>query len=227
MDHWEHESEERGLPLQRVLTDTGDRAAALVGIGIAVAVLLVLGSVAVVAGGEAGTWLYVVLIALAAVVGYITYRRLRVWAGWGNPELFLPSSADLSLGDHVTVRFRRVARRGSDPEGLSVAGRLLVEEVTRRVDRDGERSHDHVELVYEAPVETVLTTIVGRTVEADLALDIPLADVPPTLDLPSNMVRWRLIVGIEAPNAPDDDSTFPLVVAPVVAHRLQSGGVGR
>ena len=227
MDHWEQESEDRGLPLQRVLTDTGDRAAALIGLGVGVVILAVLGAVAVIVGGDAGWWLYSALGAIAAVVGYLTYRRLRVWAGWGNPELFLPSSEDLALGDRVIARFRRVARRGTDPSGLAVTGRIVVEEVTRRLDRDGERSHDHVEVVHDAPVDVVLTTVVGRTVEADLGLEIPLADVPPSLDLPANVVRWRLIVRIEAPNAPDDDSTFPLVVAPAVAQRLQSGGVGR
>lgn len=227
MDDREHESEERGLALQRVLTDTGDRTTALIGAGVGAALLLTLVIVAITAGGDAASWVYVLLAVAALVVLYLTYRRMRVWAGWGNPELFLPSSDDLRLGDHVVVRFRRTARHGADPAGLTATATLVAEEVTRQADPGTRNPVEHVTVVHDEPLEIMSTDVVNQRVEVDIALDVPLSAAPPTMDLTSNSVRWRLVVRIEAPNAPDDDSTFPLIVAPEVAARLQSGGTGR
>lgn len=227
MDRREHESEELGLPLHRVLTDRADRTVALSGLAVVVALLAAVVAIAVTAGGDASAWLYVALALVAVAILVFTYRRVLVWAGWGNPQLFLPSSDDLHLGDDVIVRFRRVARRGTDPGGLSITARLIAEEATRHGDSSGGDGVEHVTRVLDEPMDVVLTNVVRQTVEADIRVAVPLSEAPPTLVLPRNAIRWRLVVGIEAPNAPDDDSTFPLVVAPVVAVRLQSGGTGR
>ena len=90
----------------------------------------------------------------------------------------------------------------------------------------GTHSHTVTEQIYEAPVGVSLS-VSGRTVEADLEVDIPLFEAPPTMHLTHNEVHWELFVRMEAPNAPDDDTTFPLVVGPIVADRMPGGGSER
>ncbi len=230
MDQREHISEEHGLPLQHALTDSADTRRAYAAAGVGVVAIVALALFTVFLAGEAPVWVFVALALVAAAVGVLAYRNMRVWVGWGNPQLFLPSSDPLSLGDRVVVRFRRVARRGVDLDGLSVTARFEVDEVTSTQTagiHSSTGAQHQVVRVYEADAPVVLFNVVGQTVEADLQLEIPMSEVPPSLELLANEVRWRLLVRVAAPNVPDDDSTFPLVVAPVVADRLQSGGTGR
>ena len=222
MDQSEHESEVRGLPLDIVIDDTSDQTAGMIAAAVGVVMLAVLAAIGLVAGSDAPWWLYVALGTGAAAVFYLTYRLTRTWAGWGNPSLYLPSSEPLHLGDHVTVRFRRVARRGTDLADLSVSARVIAEETVGVGDRDARKA-----TVYEAPADVVLFNVVDQTVEVDLAIEVPLSGAPPTTALGFYEVSWRLIVDVQAPNAPDDDSEFVLVVDPKVAVRLQSGGSGR
>ena len=222
MDQTEHESEVRGLPLDVVVDDTSDRTAGVIAASAGLVLLIIVGVIAFVAGSDAPWWLYVALGAVAAAIFAVTYRLTRTWAGWGNPALYLPSSEPLHLGDHVTVRFRRVARAGTNLADLSISAKIVAEET---VGADGRNSQQAT--VYEAPGEVVLFSVINQTVEADIALEVPLSAAPPTTSMGFYEVRWWLIVGIEAPNAPDDDSEFVLVVDPVVAVRLQSGGSGR
>ncbi|MFV2039952.1 MAG: hypothetical protein ACC660_06890 [Acidimicrobiales bacterium] len=223
MDNKRDISEERGLPLQHSITDSYDRNLAIVtGTSFAVA-LIALIAVVVWAGGDPSALVYVPLAAVTLALAVVAYVKVRVWAGWGNPQLFLPSSKPLHLGDKIVVRFRRAARRNADPAGLELSAWIEVDELTTVRGAPGRRQH--VERVYEAPAEVVLRSGTGQTVEADLAIDVPLSEAPPSLALPANEVRWRLVVRIVAPHLPDDDSTFPLVVAPFVAQRLQSDGV--
>ncbi len=230
MDQRERIYEEHGLPLQYALTDSADTRNAYAAAGVGVVVVVALALVTVFFAGDAPLWVFILLGLGAAAVAVVVYRNMRVWVGWGNPQLFLPSSDPLSLGDHVVVRFRRVAKRGVGLDGLSVTAALQVDEVTSTHSagiHSSAAGQAQVVRVYEADTPVVLLDVVGQTVEADFAIDIPMSDVPPSLELLANEIRWRLVVSIAAPDAPDDDSTFPLVVAPIVADRLQSGGTGR
>lgn len=219
MDQHELESEERGLPIQHVQTDTSDRTTALVWAGASVAVFAALALVAVVVD-DPPVWLLVVLGALGLVALVVAWARVRVWAGWANPQLFMPSSAALHLGDRVVARVRRAARGRADLSGLSVTAEIVVVERIRH-----EGSWDTTEqIVHRSPAEVTLVDGNDRVVEVDIVIDVPLADAPPSLDLPHNEVVWELLVDMRAPHAPDDLSTFAIDVAPAVADRLQTGG---
>lgn len=219
MDQHELESEERGLPIQHVQTDTSDRTTALVWAGASVAVFAALALVAVVVD-DPPVWLLVVLGALGLVALVVAWARVRVWAGWANPQLFMPSSAALHLGDRVVARVRRAARGRADLSGLSVTAEIVVVERIRH-----EGSWDTTEqIVHRSPAEVTLVDGNDRVVEVDIVIDVPLADAPPSLDLPHNEVVWELLVDMRAPRAPDDLSTFAIDVAPAVADRLQTGG---
>ncbi len=222
MDQHEQESEERGLPVQHVVTDTSDRTVAVIWAAVSVVVFAALALIALLVDSPPA-WLLVVL----AVVGLFTltaaWLKVRVWAGWANPQLFMPSSAPLHLGDHVVVRVRRAARGRTDLQGLTVTAEVVVLE---RVRHSG--SLEPVEqIVHREPAPVTLVDGNERVVEADIEIDVPLNAAPPSLDLPHNEVVWELFVDMKAPNAPDDLSTFAFDVAPRVADRLQSGGVGR
>ncbi len=219
MDNREHESEVRGLPLEHALTETGDRTSALVWLGVSVATATAVVLLALVID-DVPLWAYFVL-AIAVLATVVTaLLAVRVWATWSNPQLFLPSSEPLHLGDRVVVRFRRTARGASDPAGLSMSAAVRVTEVASL--GAGRQAQVERRRVYEAPV-SVDMQLAGRTVEADLRIDVPLFDAPPSMDLGNNEVHWELWVRMQAPNAPDDDTTFPLTVAPVVAGRLLTG----
>lgn len=222
MDQHEHESEERGLPVQHVLTDTSDRTTALLWAGASALLFLALVLVALVVD-DPPLWLLIVLGAVGLVSLIVAWARVRVWVGWANPQLFMPSSAPLNLGDHVVVRVRRAARGRADLAGLTVTAEIVVIE---RVRADGTWESTE-QVVHRASADVVLIEGASKVVEADITLDIPLADAPPSLDLPHNEVVWELLVDMRAPNAPDDLSTFAFDVAPRVADRLQSGGAGR
>lgn len=223
MEHPQHESEERGLPLQHVLTDTSDRRAAIIWMVIAVVILAVLAGIGFGADDPSTVWMVILAVAAVVAIG-AAWWKVRVWAGWSNPQLFLPSSDPLQLGDHVIIRFRRTARGRSDATGLVVTAQVRVEE--RATYRQGTDTTTATETVYTQDVDVVLNDLVNRTVEVDLGIDVPLFEAPPTMDLGNNEVRWELVVDMAAPNAPDDESTFPLEVAPVVAQRLHGGGGG-
>lgn len=221
MDEHEHESEERGLPVDHVMTDTSDRTAAIVWAALSLAALGALVLVAVLVD-DPPVWLLVILAVFGVGLLVLAWTKVRVWAGWSNPQLFLPSSDPLHLGDHVVVRVRRSARGRADASGVQVSAEVRVLERVRPA-----RGEVLTEVVHTAPAEITLVDSTATTVEADIGVDIPLAAAPPSLDLPNNEVVWELVVDMAAPNAPDDRSTFALEVAPQVAERLQSGGSGR
>lgn len=224
MDEHEHESEERGLPLEHVMADTSDRRVALAALGAALVVIVALVVLAV-GISDAPLVLLVVLGLVAAAALLLAWYKVRVWAGWSNPQLFLPSSDPLHLGDHVVVRFRRTARGRSETTGLAVTAMLQVEE--RASYQQGNSSETAKEIVYEGLLEVTMHDSENRTIEVDIGVDIPLYGAPPTMDLNNNEVHWELIVNMTAPNAPDDLSSFTIDVDPQVASRLQSGGSGR
>ncbi len=224
MDHHEHESEERGLPLQFVMADTSDRRTALTFVGVALVVVAAL-VVHLAVADEPSPSVVTVLAVAAAGALVLAWWKVRVWAGWGNPQLHLPSSEPLHLGDHVVARFRRTARGRSGTDRVGITATIRVEERARW--HDAKHTRTATEVVYEADVPVVLNDVRSRTVEADLALDIPLHGAPPTVELDNNDVHWELLVEITAPDAPDDLSTFTIEVDPQVALRLQAGGVGR
>ncbi len=218
-DH-EQESAERGLPLEQVVTDTSDRRAALTWLGIGAVLVVLLIVVALQDVRDVPWWVYATLGAGAAGSLAASLWKVRVWVGWGNPQLHLPSSDPLRLGDRVTARFRRRARGRSELGGLEVTARLRVEE---RAQLTGRASAIITHTVDELPVEVVLTGADERLVEADLLLDVPL-NHPPSMDLGANQLHWELQVDISGPRAPDDRTTFPLEVAPQLAdrHRRES-----
>lgn len=230
MDRHEHDSEGRGIPVEHVLSDTSDRRTALM--WLIAALVFIAGLVVVaVAVSDPSPILPAVLAVSAAAALAIAWSKVRVWAGWSNPQLFLPSSDPLHLGDAITARLRRTARGRADLEGVAVSAVVRVEERVQSSERLPAAGKHYtsrtVEVVHEIPVAVTLNEDGGRRLEAELGIEIPLFEAPPSMNLPNNKVVWELIVSIEAPNAPDDVSSFPLVVAPEVALRLQAGGSGR
>ena len=216
MEDYEHESERRGLPLQTVLGDEGDRRRAIVSIVVTAFVGVVLLALALIVGTDGPWWFFALLGGIALITVVIAAWNVRVWVVWGNPQLFLPSSQDLLLGDRVTVRFRRRARGPVKPHEVQITARLrCYEEALGTADGTDETEAE----VFDGPVEVTRVAIVGSVVEADLRVEVPVFAAPPSMELTRHRVGWRLIVRIEAPGAPDDDSTFALVVAPAVADR--------
>lgn len=220
MDPHEEASEKQGLPLDQVAARARQNAplvaASMVAIAASVLVIVALVS-------SWPIWLVIVLAGLVVAAAVAVGGTLRSAAAWDNPQLFLPSNDDLHLGDHVVVRFRREAGGLMDTSGAAVSAEVFVDERARSADGSGEQRHR----VYRNEVPAVLHGAADNTIEADLAIDIPLYDAPPTMDLGHHEIVWSLEVTIDAPHAPNDTSTFPLLVAPTVARRLVDGGVGR
>ncbi|MFN3218770.1 MAG: hypothetical protein ACE367_19925 [Acidimicrobiales bacterium] len=217
MEDYEQESERRGLPVQTVLGDEGDRRRAIASIAITAVVGIVLLVLALIVGGDGPWWFFAVLGTIAILTVVIAAWNVRVWVVWGNPQLFLPSSQDLLLGDRVTVRFRRRARGPVQPSEVHVTARLrCYEEALGTADGTDETEVE----VFDAPVEVSRIDVVGSAVEADLVVEVPVFAAPPSMELTRHRVGWRLIVRIEAPGAPDDDSTFAVTVAPRLADRV-------
>lgn len=217
MEQYEHESERRGLPVEQVVGDGSDRRTALVAISIAAVSLVVLVVVALVVGGDGPWWFFALLAVIAAAVLALAVYRARSWFSWGNPQLFLPSSDNLCLGDRVVMRFRRRARGPLRPDDASLTAVLVCEE---RVRSDAGLT---TERLVELPVEVSMRGDGDDLVEADLVVEVPLFDAPPTMTLAHHEIAWALEVHLVAGGAADDDSTFPLVVEPKVSARLLLG----
>jgi hypothetical protein len=225
MKESERESERRGLPLGTVLQDrsTGTSAAVLVGIGLLVGaigvLLLVTGSAAVgllfIAGGAASL--------------FFGGKALRIKSKWLNPELHLPSTSPLRLGDDVIARFRRVARQEATAAGVTMKAWLTCTEAATYTTSSGTgsdrrtRSTTATNVLYRADV-AVTPHVAGATVEADLRVVVPVFEAPPSMDLRSNDIIWRLEVHIEAPEGPDDTSSFVIMVAPEISPVLLAPG---
>lgn len=223
MEDYEHESERRGLPLQTVVGDDQDRRRAIVSIVVTAIVAAAALALAVAIGGDGPWWLFALLGGVALATVAIAAWNVRVWVVWGDPQLFLPSSRDLALGDRVTVRFRRRARGPVEPTDVQITARLRChEEALGAADDTDETDLE----AFDAPVEVVHIDVVGSVVEADLVIEVPLFAAPPSMELTRHRVSWRLVVAIRAPGVPDDDSTFALVVAPRLAERALVAEVG-
>lgn len=217
----ERESERRGLPLGAVVEDRSDTrgGALMVGLG-----LLPLGfGVAMLLLGS--TVLGLVFIAGAAYMLFIGGRSLFVRSKWSNPQLHLPSTSPLRLGDDVIARFRRTANRAETAAGAVVTAWLTCSEAATYTTSSGTGSNRTTSrktvtnVLYRADVATT-PFIDGATVEADLRVIVPVFEAPPSMDLASNDIIWRLDVRIEAPNGPDDTASFVVTVAPEIAAAL-------
>jgi len=197
-------------PGTAVLTDKSDRNIAVVigTIGVVTAV-----AAAIVAFAAEDKTPSIVMGAIAAVLLLIGGWVLRKTAVWHNPELFLPSSAPFRLGSESVARFRRRTRRHGSARDATVTVVLkCVESATYTVGTD---RHTATHTLFELEQETTLYPS-ADVLEVDISIAIPLFDGPPTMDLGDNEVSWALEVDIDAPNAPDDKSRFPLVIAPEV-----------
>lgn len=216
MDSVEEAAEAQGIPVTEIGGAVDRRWLVVTAVPALAAWILVV--VALVAGWSAVVLVVAVFAALAMTGTCL--GLLRSLSAWDNPQLFLPSNEPLRLGDQVVVRFRRRARSGVDLAGAVVAARLLVEERCLDPERRAEQRHR----IHTQEVPVVMDDTVGNVIEADLSLAIPLYEAPPSLDLRLHDIVWWLEVDIEAPGAPDDTSSFPMVVAPAVSRRLVEGG---
>jgi hypothetical protein len=72
--------------------------------------------------------------------------------------------------------------------------------------------------VYPEPVP-------GR-VAGRVEIAVPLVH-PPSMTLRHNRIVWELTLRVRVTGLPDDVSTFPLTIAPLVAERALRGGEGR
>lgn len=197
-------------PGTSVLTDTSDRnlAVVLVVIGVIVGVVAV-----IVAIRSDNSTAGLIVGAIAVVLLAVGVWVVRKTAAWHNPELFLPTSDGLRLGSESIARFRRRARRAGSAHDATVRAVLTcVESATYQV---GSTSSTVTATVVEA--EQAITAYPDDDVlEVDITIAVGLFDGPPTMDLGNNEVRWTLEVEIDAPNAPDDKSSFPIEVVPEV-----------
>lgn len=169
-----------------------------------------------------------VVLVLLAIAGLIV--QLRSASQWDNPQLFWPNGDPLALGQTVTARYRREARRDGMTEGAVVKATLTCEErvVQRKtsvVDANSLRGNSvnktavttkHV--VYEVPVQ-VIPYVHPRLVEADLVVSIPVFEAPPSMDLGDNEIHWELEVVAETAGV-NQTSHFPVTVSPSIADEL-------
>lgn len=213
MEPEEIESETLGVPMGRVHTDKGRRTKLVVAgvffaIAVAVVVAVLLGPGLNVASG--------ILLGVTALLGVFVFVQVRSFNQWDNPQLFLPHNDPLNLGEHAIARYRRVAKRSGLTVGAQLSAQLVCEERATY-----QRGTDRVTVthkVYDVPVR-VVTYDHPKMVEADLHLDVPLFDAPPTMDLGDNEIRWRLRVEAKTEGA-DQKSTFPVIIAPALASEV-------
>ncbi len=197
-------------PRGSALTDTSDRTRAVV-LGIVGVVVVVVAVLVAVNSDDSNVRLVVGAIALAVLA--IGAWAVRKTMAWHNPELFLPSSDPLRLGSESIARFRRRARRAGSARDATVRAVLTcTESATYQV---GTTSRTVTASLVKAP-QSVTAYPRDEVLEVDITVVIGLFDGPPTMDLGNNSVRWELEVEIDAPHAPDDASSFPIVVAPEV-----------
>jgi hypothetical protein len=215
----ERESERRGLPLDHVVEDASDGRGGVVFLGLGL-LTLAIGVVTLLVGA---TLVGVVFLGAAAFTLFSAAKSLLVRRAWSNPQLHLPSTAPLRLGDEVTARFRRTARRAETAAGAVVTSWLTCTEAATYTTHSssgssGSSTKRRTDTNVLLRTEVAVTPYVdGATVEADLGVVIPVFDAPPSMDLASNDIIWRLNVHIEAPNGPDDTAEFVIMVAPEIS----------
>jgi hypothetical protein len=227
MKESERESERRGLPLDHVVEDASDARGGVVYLVLGV-VMLGLGIIMLTVGSSP---VGVVFLVVGGFLLFKSARSFAVRAKWSNPQLHLPSTAPLRLGDDVVARFRRTARSADTAAGAVVTAWLTCTEAATYTTRGGGGSRGGGSTSRTTATNVLLRTDVGVTpyvhgaaVEADLRLVIPVFDAPPSMDLASNDIIWRLHVHIEAPNGPDDTSEFVVMVAPEISPLLLAPG---
>lgn len=213
VDAHEHESEQRGIPLEHVETDASRRGH-VVFLGLAVVLTALLLFVAFLTTSVFWIVLCAVLV-LLAIAGLVV--QLRSASQWDNPQLFWPNGDPLALGQTVTARYRREARRDGMTEGAALKATLSCEErVTQNSDSSNRAVSKHV--VYQVPVQ-VIPYVHPRLVEADLVVSIPVFEAPPTMDLGHNEIHWELEVVAETAGV-NQTSHFPVTVSASIAQEL-------
>lgn len=134
--------------------------------------------------------------------------------GWRRPELIVPAGP-IFLGSRTELTFRRRPRRA----GAVATGRLEVALVCEERVTIGSGKHQRVRTaiavrhLIEAPLVTA-----PSGVEARFTVEIPMVAGGPTLRIgTAASVEWRVEARLDGEGLPGVPSSFPLVVAPVIA----------
>lgn len=134
--------------------------------------------------------------------------------GWRRAELTVPARP-LPLGSRTELIFRRRPRRPR----ASATGRLEVALVCeeRVTIGSGRYQRLRTSIVVRHLIEAPLVTAPSG-LEARFTVEIPMVAGGPTLRIgPAASVVWRVEARLDGEGLPGVPSSFPLVVAPVIA----------
>ncbi len=190
-----------------VIASVGDTGRAGT-VGLVVTGLLTLGAVATLVGGAFIT-IPLILAVFAAVLGVFSARAVGISRRM-DPGVLHVATDVLLLSSEVPATFRRRVKRGSR-EATSVTARLVLEEFVSY--QAGTERQTQTHEVWSGPVPTQPRPD-PEGVAVDVVLRIP--GYPPTIDAPSNKVRWFLVVDLTMADGFTEDSRIPLHVAPAV-----------
>lgn len=160
-----------------------------------------------------------------AVVGLVAVgfgvRSLWLSRVLGRMTLELPQEQPISLGAIQVVRFRRTGGAARAANAPTATAELSCHE--RATYRQGTDTHTVRHELFRGPL-TVFPEPVPGSVGGRVEISVPLL-YPPTMSLPHNRIVWELKLTVRVAGMPDDVSTFPLPIAPVIAQRaLHPGG---
>jgi hypothetical protein len=91
--------------------------------------------------------------------------------------------------------------------------------------RQGTDNHTVNHELFRGPL-TVFPEPVPGTVTGRVEILVPLP-YPPSMALPHNRIVWEVTLRVRVGGVPDDVSTFPVPVVPLVAERALAGGEPR
>jgi hypothetical protein len=155
---------------------------------------------------------------LVALIGGI--RNLWLSRVLGRMTLELPQEQLLSLGGTQVVRFRRTGGAARAAQAPTATAELSCHESATY--RQGTDDHTVRHEVFRGPL-TVFPEPVPGSVAGQVEIIVPLSH-PPSMALPHNRIVWELTLRVRVAGVPDDVSTFPLPVVPLVAERALRGG---
>jgi hypothetical protein len=138
-----------------------------------------------------------------------------LWLGHvlGVPTLVVPSAPPLCLGAVVVARFGRSGGSRQVAGTPQLTAELICHESTTY--RQGTDDHTATREVYRRDLAVQVDPAPG-TVAGRIAIAVPL-DVPPSMRLSHNRIKWSVKVLVQVPGLPDDSGTFAVWVQPVVA----------
>lgn len=145
-----------------------------------------------------------------AIVGMLNKEALLAHMRWHPPQLEI-SASPYDLGASPSVTYRRKPKRPTDVSDCTIECRLYCQE--RVTYTSGSDTTTDSKTVFE---DTRLATGEGTAdgVIAVVDLHLPVHAGGPSIELPSNQVRWFVEVRVRGPRLPADSHSFAISVAP-------------